>query len=141
MAEPLAAIADVEAAWRPLVGPDRSRAEYYLGVVSRLIRRRWRDTDQRITDKSLDAEDVADVVVQLVLPKIGAPPIVGARSWSQTTGPFSQQVTLGASRGEAFVLEGWMVEVFQGQPRVGPVFSMPPSGRYEHLSIWPEERP
>ncbi|MDQ4502179.1 Gp19/Gp15/Gp42 family protein [Sinomonas sp. ASV322] len=138
--EDLAAIADIEGAWRPLVGVDRTRAEYYLGVVSRGIRDRWRDVDERIAAGTIERGRVKDVVVQLVLPRIGPRPIPGARSWSQTTGPFGQQVTLEAG-GELFDLADWMVEVFEGRPdvRVGPVFAFPPSGRYEHVFIWPEE--
>lgn len=134
----LAEVADLEGAWRPLTDPEKTKATYYLGAVSRSIRRRWKDVDQRIVDGTLGVEDVKDVVIQLVLPKLDAPPVHNARSWSQAAGPYNQQVTLQPGSKEAYEFEDWMVEVFEGSSTPGPVFHMPPSGRYEHVFIWPE---
>ncbi|MBO9704800.1 MAG: hypothetical protein J7474_04715 [Arthrobacter sp.] len=142
MADPenLADTTQVEKAWRPLNSAERDRAEYYLAAVSRLIRRRYRGVDQRITAGELTRDDVADVVVELVLDKLGAGATRNARSWSQTQGPFAQQITLKGDGSDGdFVLLPWMVEVFEGVVTAPlPSGSFPPSGRYESLGIWKE---
>lgn len=136
----LAEITDLEGAWRPLTPQEKERATYYLGSVSRYIRRRWKDVDQRITAQTLGAEDVKDVVVQLVLPKLEVAPVLNAKSWSQGAGPYSQQVALKTDTREMFDLEDWMVSVFEGLSSTValPAFHAPPSGRYEGLFVWPE---
>lgn len=134
----LAAVVDLENAWRPLTAAERTRAEYYLGAVSRRIRRRWKDVDQRIAADSLGVDDVKDVVIDMVLPKLDAPPVHNARSWTQGAGPFNQQITLKSGTRGLYDFEDWMVEVFEGSSSPGPVFHMPPSGRYEGAFIWPE---
>lgn len=139
----LATVTDLENAWRSLTSTEKKRAEYYLGAASRGIRRRWKDVDQRITDGSLGADDVKDVVVQLVLPKVeNAAPVQNAKSWTQVAGPFNQQVTLKSGTRELFEFEDWMVDVFEssGAPSTPvPVFHMPPSGRYEGKFLWAED--
>ncbi|MBW4094589.1 MAG: hypothetical protein HIU81_03940 [Acidobacteria bacterium] len=134
----LAAVEDLEGAWRPLTDPERTKASYYLGAVSRSIRRRWKDVDLRLANGTLGVDDVKDVVIQLVLPKLDAPPVFNAKSWSQAAGPYNQQVTLQSGSKEVYAFEDWMVEVFEGSSTPGPVFHMPPSGRYEPVFIWPE---
>lgn len=136
----LAAITDLEGAWRPLTPAEKARATYYLGVVSRFLRRRWKDLDQRIAAGTLGTEDVKDVVVQLVLPKLEIAPVLNAKSWSQGAGPYTQQVSLKTANREVFELEDWMVTVFEGSSAAMPVFHAPPSGRYEGSFIWPEGR-
>lgn len=137
----LAEIETVEAAWRPLTPAETSRATYYLGSASRKIRRRWPDVDSRIAAGTLAAEDVSDVVVQLVLGAVDVVPIRGAKSFSEGAGPMSRSATLaGSSSTDPLVLEDWMVEVFEGSSTAKPLSSMPPSGRYEDIFIWPEER-
>jgi hypothetical protein len=142
MAADLAEIATIEKAWRPLNSVEKPRAEYYLGVASRAIRRRWPDVDQRISnpDDYLGAEDVADVVVQMVLSAVDRPPVRGAKSFSEGVGPMSRSATLLAGSTNPSEIEGWMVEVFEGRSAALPVFHSPPSGRYEGLFIWPEGR-
>ncbi|WP_315913583.1 Gp19/Gp15/Gp42 family protein [Arthrobacter sp. lap29] len=140
---PLALVEDLEAAWRPLKAAEKTRAEYYLGVASRKIRRRWKTVDARIATGELGEDDVKDVVVDLVLPKLDAPPVHNAKSWSQGAGPYSQQVTLQSGVRGLFEFEDWMVEVFEdsgGTSAPIPVGDFPPSGRYESISLWPEER-
>lgn len=142
MVEPLAAIKDLEGAWRPLTALEKTNAEYYLGAASRQIRRRWKTVDQRIASNELGAEDVADVVVELVLEKLGGPQIRNARSWTQGAGPFQQQVTLNAAAGKGlFEFADWMLEVFENKTSALPAFHSPPSGRYEGLFTWPENGP
>lgn len=129
MAADLAAITVIEQAWRPLNPVEKNRAEYYLGVASRAIRRRWPDVDQRIAnaDDYLGAEDVADVVVQMVLSAVDVPPVRGAKSFTVTTGPMSRSATLEAGSTSPSVIEAWMVEVFEGRPTAMPLGSFPPS--------------
>lgn len=142
MANPLAEIKDLEEAWRPLTALEATNAEYYLGAASRQIRRRWKTVDQRIASNELGAEDVADVVVELVLEKLGGPQIRNARSWTQGAGPFQQQVTLNAAAGKGlFEFADWMLEVFENKTSALPAFHSPPSGRYEELFTWPENGP
>lgn len=140
----LATIEQVESAWRPLVGVQRTRAIHYLGVVSRRVRRRWPDVDDRIALGDLATEDVSDVVIDLVLGVVGGPPIRGARSWQETAGPMSQSITLepGTST-EPLAFEQWMIEIFDGvaTESVMPVFHAPPSGRYDRLFQWSENVP
>ena len=135
-----AEVEHLEAAWRSLTEAERPRAEYYLGVASRRIRRRWRDVDDRLAANDLEAEDVRDVVVEMVLGIVDGAPVRNAKSWAVTTGPMSKSITLAAGRADKLAFEDWMVEVFEGSTKPLPVFSMPPSGRYEGAFIWPEGR-
>jgi len=136
----LATIENVEAAWRPLAGVVRTRAEYYLGAASRRIRRRWKDVDERIAAQTLDAEDVSDVVVQMVLNAVDGPPVRGAKSFSEGTGPYSRSATLATTKTDPLEFEDWMIDVFEGSAATAtPQGHFPPSGRYEHAFIWPEE--
>lgn len=139
MAEDLATIPTIESAWRPLTAVETTRAEYYLGVASRRIRRRWPDVDTRIASGDLDADAVSDVVVQLVLGTIEAAPVRNAKSWSETAGAVSKSVTLAGGRTELLAFEDWMIAVFEGGQSPRPVFCMPPAGSFE--AIWPEEKP
>lgn len=137
----LATVEDLEKAWRPLTTAEKTRAEYYLGVASRRIRRRWKDVDTRLTSGTLAKEDVTDVAVHMVLGIVDGAPTRGAKSWSQSTGPFSQSVTLEAGRADLITIEGWMEEIFEpSAPAVAPMGSFPPSGRFEGMFEWPEAR-
>lgn len=138
MAEPLAAVADLEKAWRSLTAEEKPRAEYYLGFSSRLIRRRWSNVDARVAAGDLGAEDVADVVVHMVLGIIDGAPVRRAKSWSETRGPLSQSVTLESGKADLITLEDWMVEVFTSSPAASPVGSFPASGQYEPVFHWKE---
>ncbi|WP_309132641.1 Gp19/Gp15/Gp42 family protein [Brevibacterium sp.] len=135
----LAQVTDVENAWRPLTNAERSRALHYIGQASRMIRRRWRDVDQRIEDPNdrLTAAEVSDVVVALVL-SIVPSPTPGARSWSQTTGPFAHSVTLPAAEAaRPMTLLDWMVAVFEGEETPTPVaqFSFPDPPPFDNLFV------
>ncbi|QSZ49406.1 Gp19/Gp15/Gp42 family protein [Arthrobacter sp. D5-1] len=142
MADDLADIPTIEKAWRPLNTAEKPKAEYYLGMASRAIRRRWPDVDQRIANDAdrLTAEDVSDVVVQMVLSAVDRPPVRGAKSFSEGVGPMSRSATLLAGSTNPSEIEAWMAEVFEGRSIALPVFHSPPSGNYEGLFIWPEGR-
>ncbi|MFM9430056.1 Gp19/Gp15/Gp42 family protein [Arthrobacter sp. MP_2.3] len=140
MADALAQIPHLEKAWRALTAAEQPRAEYYLGFASRLIRRRWKDVDERISAGTLDAEDVQDVVVHMVLGIIDGAPVRRAKSWSETRGPLSQSVTLESGKTDLITIEDWMIEVFLTAQTGGPAGSFPPSGRYENIFHWPEGR-
>lgn len=134
----LAQIEAVTAAWRPLTSVELPRVTYYLAAASRKIRRRWRDVDDRIAAGTLTAEDVSDVVVQMVLGAVDVGPVRGAKSFSEGVGPMSRSATLSGASTDPLVIEDWMVEVFEGSSTTRPVFSMPPSGNYEGLFVWTE---
>lgn len=134
----LAQLDTVETAWRPLTSVERPRATYYLAAASRKIRRRWPDVDTRIAAGTLSAEDVSDVVVQMVLGAVDVAPIRGAKSFSEGIGPMSRSATLTGASTDPLVIEDWMVEVFEGASITRPIYSMPPSGNYESQFIWPE---
>ena len=138
MAEPLAQVEDLEKAWRALTAAEKPRAEYYLGFSSRLIRRRWSNVDDRLAAGDLAAEDVADVVVHMVLGIIDGAPVRGAKSWSETRGPLSQSVTLESGKSDLITLQDWMIEVFVPKQAAVPVGSFPPSGQYEPVFQWKE---
>lgn len=124
----LATVDDVEAAWRSLTDSETTRATYLLGRVSRRIRRRWADVDDRITSGDLAEADVIDVVVDMVIAVMGGPPVRGARSWQVTSGSESRAVTLGSDAVDAMEFESWMVEVFEGRgAHPGPVGCFPPA--------------
>jgi len=141
MADDLAAIPTIEQAWRPLTTAEQSRATYYLGMASRAIRRRWPDVDQRIANDAdrLSAEDVSDVVVQMVLSAVDGSPVRGAKSFSKTGGPMSFSATFATASTNPSTIEDWMVEIFEGRAAVEPRFWAPQSGRYESIFEWPEE--
>lgn len=130
----------VVAAWRPLTSVELARVEYYLGAASRKIRRRWPDVDSRIAAGTLTADDVSDVVVQMVLGAVDVGPVRGAKSFSEGVGPMSRSATLAGASTDPLVLEDWMVKVFEVSSTALPQSSMPPSGNYEDIFIWPEGR-
>ncbi|KRE72588.1 Gp19/Gp15/Gp42 family protein [Arthrobacter sp. Soil762] len=136
----LAQIDTVAAAWRPLTSAEATRATYYLGSASRKIRRHWPDVDSRIAAGTLAAEDVSDVVVQMVLGAVDVVPVRGAKSFSEGVGPMSRSATLAGASTDPLVLEDWMVAVFEGRSTALPQSSMPPSGNYEGIFVWPEGR-
>lgn len=144
--EPLATRDAVAEAWRPLTGTEPERADYLLGFASRRIRRRWRDVDARLAAGVLTPEDVADVVVGLVLQALPLAPVPGARSWQVTSGAESRTVTLGSAHGDPnrMTFEDWMVEILDGTAPGGalPVFSAPPAQGFPDPALrprfWPD---
>lgn len=142
MAE-LATKDELASAWRPIREKEQERADYWLGAASRRIRRRWRDVDARIASGSLDRADVADVVVHMVMRVMAGPASPDAKAWSVSAGSESQSITQGSARGDDLLtIEEWMVDVFESITAATalPTFSAPPSGRYENLFQWKEER-
>ncbi|WP_191724988.1 hypothetical protein [Brevibacterium gallinarum] len=130
----------IAAAWRPLSEVEKNRADYYLGRASRLVRRTYPDVDERIADPGdrLTADDVADVVVALVM-SIVPKPVAGARSWQQQAGPFSESVTLPASSADLpMTFEQWMRDVFavDAHAKHGPAFAFPPAPAFDRLFGW-----
>lgn len=109
---PLATTDDVEAAWRPLADAELTRAETLIGRASRKIRRRWSDVDDRITAGTLTAEDVADVVAEMVQVAMTQTP--GVSQISETAGPFSQGETYTNPNSRLYFTAD-MVEVFEGR--------------------------
>lgn len=68
---------DIINAWRPLSTGEVTRAEYWIEVAARRIRRRWRDVDERIglppeDPRYVDPLDVRDIVVALLAALLSA---------------------------------------------------------------------
>lgn len=143
---PFAAAADVTTAWRPLSTEESTRADYWLGVASRRIRRRWTDVDDRVAladsdPRHIAPEDLKDVVVTLVIDVLGGPSVPYARSESVSSGTESRSVQLSrAGRVELPPFADWMVEIFQG-PATGPVpiYGMPASIGYDPIFVTQEQ--
>lgn len=129
----LAAVTEIEQAWRSLSTEEKARAEYYLSFASRRVRDRWPDVDDRIAEQTLSAENVSDVVVQMVLGIVDGSPVRGARSWSETRGPLSQSVTLQPGRQQLIAFEDWMVKVFEPGGGAVPRGSFPRSGGFDRI--------
>lgn len=130
----LAQVEDLEKAWRFLTAAERPRAQYYLGFASRRIRERWSDVDARLAAGTLDAENVNDVAVHMVLGIVDGAPVRRARSWSETRGPLSQSVTLESGKSDLITIEDWMVQVFDGRhASATPRGSFPPAGTFDRI--------
>lgn len=143
MAEDLGKVETIESAWRPLKPIEKSRAEYYLGVASRKIRRRWADVDARIADPSdkLTADDVEDVIVQMVIPAVDVAPVRGAKSFTIGMGPMSRSATLDRTSADPLVFEQWMIDVFAPvSDGALPRGSFPAAPNDDHMFITPEGR-
>jgi len=91
MAEPLATIADVEQAFRPLTGDEGSQAQHLLVLASALIRNEVPGVDDRLGAGDLDTEVVSNVVAAIVIRGLRNPD--GARQKSETVGPFTHSST------------------------------------------------
>ena len=112
--DPLASVEDVEEAWRTLTADEQSRASALIARASRKIRARWSDVDDRISAGTLTAEDVADVVAEMVQTAM-TQPFPGAEQFSQAAGPFSQSVKYANPYGRLFFTAD-MIRVFEGEP-------------------------
>lgn len=137
--------------WRPLGADEQTRAQGLIAQVERLLVARWPDIDMWIASRRLDRDTLADVVTWLVLPQLGTgvdlP--VNTRSYQNTGGTESQQVTLAdTAAGAFFTLSPWMVDIFDRLARAdrpeettgkgGPVFGggTPPRVRSQ-FPTWP----
>ena len=76
----LAAVADVEAVWRPLTSDEALRAESLLRFASAVVRRHVPSVDDRITAATLDADLVSGVVATMVTRAMKNPDGLVARS-------------------------------------------------------------
>ena len=73
MADPFATTTDVINAWRPLTSAETTRADYLLRRASRDIRRLWPHVDAWITSGRVDADDVRDALVDVVVDVLSMP--------------------------------------------------------------------
>lgn len=101
MAEPLA----TEGHYKALYGdtPQEPRLAGLLAKASRIIRaeatRAGIDIDARITSGALDPDTAADVACDMARWALSCGPVDGATAITQTTGPFSQNLTLATPAG------------------------------------------
>lgn len=93
---------------------EQSRVESLIGRAERLLLRRWPDIPQRLDSGDLDADDVRDVVVGLVLPVFTGPGLPGVTSWSRSSGPYSQAF------GFAKAGDGWSMKIL---PEMAEIFT------------------
>lgn len=114
MSDPFATAADLEAVWRPLTDAEEDRADALLARASRMIRRRWSNVDDRITSGDLDADEVSDVVLEMVQTAMTTPTL-GVSQESQTAGPYNHSVKYDNPAGRLYFSK-WMVELFDGLP-------------------------
>lgn len=115
---PLATVEDLEAAWRPLSEQEETRAAALIDRASRKVRRRWTDVDDRITAATLDADDVSDVVLEMVQVAMTQTP--GVSQQSEGSGPFNQSATYTNPNARLYFTDD-MIAVFEGEPEVAHV--------------------
>jgi hypothetical protein len=101
--------------WRQPGDPSPTRSSelrLLIDRASRKIRRRWPDVDDRIAADTLTAEDVADVVAEMVQVAMTQTP--GVSQNSETTGPFSQNIRYTNPNSRLYFTDD-MIEVFDGR--------------------------
>lgn len=106
-----ASYTDVQAGWRPLTSEEQTRATALIARASRKIRLRWPDADARIDAGTLDADDVRDVVAEMVQVAMTQTP--GVSQESQDAGPFSQGRTYTNPNSRLYFTDD-MLAVFDG---------------------------
>lgn len=106
-----ATVEQLEESWRPLSDVEEARATALLARASRKIRARWSDVDDRITAGTLDADAVADVVLEMVQSAMTTPP--GVEQAAETAGPFSHSEKYANPLGRLFFTAD-MIAVFDG---------------------------
>jgi hypothetical protein len=115
----LTEVDDIVAVWRPLSKAEEDRAEGLIAQAERALMRTYLNIPARLASEidPLTRDDVADVVVWLVIPIIAPgtemPP--NARSYQATAGSESRSITLDGTG--MLTLAGWMVDVFEPRDR------------------------
>lgn len=137
--EPFTTPQAIESAWKTLSTVETTRAEYWISAASRKIRRRWKDIDARLTAGSLDKDDVADVVVALVIEVLPTLDNAGVRSLSVQAGSMARSHTLEDRKNQDRLhLEDWMVELLDGAaPEVGAVPMVAAPRPYDFNGVFP----
>lgn len=94
MADPFADASDVAALWRPLTDQETAQANALLVGASAMLRAEYPGIDDQITSGAVDAEVMTFVAASMVkTAMIGGANGDGARSVSQSAGPFSTSVS------------------------------------------------
>ena len=91
MAEPLATVVDIEAAYRPLTESEQAGARNALVLTSQLVRSSAARVDERMASGDLDPDVVKAVVVAVIVRTLRNPE--GARTRAETVGPFTTSLT------------------------------------------------
>lgn len=131
---PLATLADVEAAFRPLDDTEAGPAEHLLRMAHALVRLEAPGLDARLAAGELDPVLVRDVVVAVTVRALRNPE--NARGRSRTAGPFTEYVQVDA---EAATLGLLPVE----RRVLAPALTRPPGLGTVRLSAglgWPAGR-
>lgn len=102
MALDYAVVPDVEVRWRPLTQQETTQAEVLLSDASRMVRRQYPRTDERIAAGTLEREEVAAVVAGMVKRAMIGADVEGVTQQNQTAGPFARQVTFANPMGNLY---------------------------------------
>lgn len=108
MAADLVTPDDVASFWRPLTDAEQTVAASLIGVASRMIRRRIPDIDAQITAGTVDLQDVAYVISEMIRSAIeaGTRP-VDAKTVSDTVGPYAHSVTYADAASNLTFTDAW----------------------------------
>lgn len=116
MAEPFAAVADLEAGWRTLSEAEKERAEVLLARASRKIRAARPGIDAAITAGAVDADLVGDVVCAMVKRAMSGPlDLDGVETRSETAGPFGTSYTFANPAGDLYLTKSEKADLRIGQ--------------------------
>lgn len=94
---------DVAARWRPLSTTEEARAEVLIGDASRMIRRRFPNTDARIAAGDLDEGDVLSIVAHMVKRVLMVGDREGVTQTSDGAGPFSSSAQYANPQGNLYL--------------------------------------
>src|SRR5664279_3645464 len=130
--DPFAIPADVEAIWRPLSDAEKVVAAARINQASRKIRREvipidGLTIDGRIEAGFLGADDVKDVVVEMVKRVMMSPGYIRQQSITIDGDSKSQTFDGSVSTGQMFITESEMRILMFGAPSFG-AFTITPAG-------------
>jgi hypothetical protein len=109
MADAFATPEDLEKRWRPLLGPERDRAETLLGDASVMLRAEYPDLTARTTavppalpelDPAVPLMVVCKMVKRSMLAAVDQPPVSAQQ---QSAGPFAQSLTFSNPTGDLYL--------------------------------------
>lgn len=104
MAIPFATVSDLEALWRPLSDPEKTRAGTLLSAASRRIRAARPGIDAAIEADEIDPELVGDIACSMVKRVMQGPAdLEGVTQTQQSAGPFSQGASFANPSGNLYL--------------------------------------
>lgn len=94
---------DVVARWRPLTDAERGVVDTLIDDASDMIRVRWPDVDQRVTNGSLSEDSLRRVVANMVKRAMLNGATEGVQSQAQGVGPYSLNTTFSNPTGSLYL--------------------------------------